>query len=117
MAERFIEPVTLHGRHATLEPLAPAHLDEIRAAASDGELWRLWYTSVPAPERAPAWLAATLEMREKQGALPFVVITLYAGLVRLHDGPATVSESGGSRKCETQELMRSSTAPRTPSSS
>jgi N-acetyltransferase len=73
MAERFIAPVTLQGRHATLEPLAPGHLDEIRAAASDGELWRLWYTSVPAPERAPAWLAATLEMREKQGALPFVV--------------------------------------------
>jgi RimJ/RimL family protein N-acetyltransferase len=73
MAERFIAPVTLRGRHATLEPLAPVHLDEIRAAASDGELWRLWYTSVPAPERAPAWLAATLEMREKQGALPFVV--------------------------------------------
>jgi N-acetyltransferase len=73
MAERFIAPVTLQGRHATLEPLAPAHLDEIRAAASDGELWRLWYTSVPAPERTPAWLAATLELREKQGALPFVV--------------------------------------------
>jgi N-acetyltransferase len=73
MAERFIAPVTLQGRHATLEPLAPGHLDEIRAAASDGELWRLWYTSVPAPERTSAWLAATLEMREKQGALPFVV--------------------------------------------
>lgn len=72
MAERFIEPVTLRGRHATLEPLAAAHLDAIRAAAADGELWRLWYTSVPAPERAPAWLDAALDMRA-QGAMPFAV--------------------------------------------
>jgi len=73
MPERFIEPVTLRGRHATLEPLASAHLDAIRAAAGDGELWRLWYTSVPAPERTAGWLAAALEMREKQGAMPFAV--------------------------------------------
>lgn len=73
MAERFIEPVTLQGRHATLEPLALAHLDGIRAAAADGELWRLWYTSVPAPERTADWLAAALEMRDRQGAMPFTV--------------------------------------------
>jgi RimJ/RimL family protein N-acetyltransferase len=73
MAERFIAPVTLQGRHVTVEPLGAAHLDAVRAAASDGELWRLWYTSVPAPERTSAWLAAALDMREKQGAMPFVV--------------------------------------------
>jgi RimJ/RimL family protein N-acetyltransferase len=73
MAERFIAPVTLHGRHVTVEPLGAAHLDAVRAAANDGELWRLWYTSVPAPERTSAWLAAALDMREKQGAMPFVV--------------------------------------------
>jgi N-acetyltransferase len=73
MAERFIAPVTLQGRHVTVEPLGAAHLDAVRAAANDGELWRLWYTSVPAPKRTSAWLAAALEMREKQGAMPFVV--------------------------------------------
>ena len=73
MAERFIAPVTLQGRHVTVEPLGAAHLDAVRAAANDGELWRLWYTSVPAPERTSAWLAAALDMREKQGAMPFVV--------------------------------------------
>jgi N-acetyltransferase len=73
MAERFIAPVTLQGRHVTVEPLGAAHLDSVRAAANDGELWRLWYTSVPAPERTSAWLAAALDMREKQGAMPFVV--------------------------------------------
>jgi N-acetyltransferase len=73
MAQRFIEPVTLQGEHATLEPLAAEHLDGIRAAAADGELWRLWYTSVPSPEKADAWLDVALEMRNLQGAMPFVV--------------------------------------------
>jgi len=73
MSERFIAPVTLQGRHASLEPLATAHLEAIRAAAGDGELWRLWYTSVPALERVADWLAAALDMREKQGAMPFAV--------------------------------------------
>ena len=70
---RFIEPVTLRGRHATVEPLASAHEDDVRRAAADGELWRLWYTSVPSPEKTPAWLATALSMREDLGAMPFVV--------------------------------------------
>jgi RimJ/RimL family protein N-acetyltransferase len=73
MEKRFIEPITLRGRYATLEPLARSHEAGIRAAAADGELWRLWYTSVPAPDKTSAWLASTLDMREKQGAMPFVV--------------------------------------------
>ena len=53
---RFVEPVTLDGRHATLEPLAREHEAACAAAAADGELWRLWYTSVPAPDRTvPGW--------------------------------------------------------------
>jgi RimJ/RimL family protein N-acetyltransferase len=73
MTDRFVEPVTLRGAHATLEPLAVAHLDAIRAAAADGELWRLWYTSVPAPDATPRWLESALDMRERLGAMPFVV--------------------------------------------
>ncbi|HEX6136994.1 MAG TPA: GNAT family protein [Casimicrobiaceae bacterium] len=73
MGERFIEPVTLRGAHASLEPLAAGHLDAIRAAAADGALWELWYTSVPAPDATPQWLDATLAMREQQGAMPFAV--------------------------------------------
>jgi N-acetyltransferase len=69
----FIEPVVLKGRHATLEPLLREHEAEVKAAAADGELWRLWYTSVPAPERTSAWLDAALDMRERLGAMPFAV--------------------------------------------
>jgi RimJ/RimL family protein N-acetyltransferase len=70
---RFIEPVTLRGGHATLEPLAVEHIEAVRAAAADGALWRLWYTSVPSPEGTAAWLDRALDMRERQGAMPFIV--------------------------------------------
>jgi len=73
MAARFIEPVTLAGRYATLEPLARGHEAAVRAAAADGELWRLWYTSVPAPDKVPEWLDIALAMRESLGAMPFVI--------------------------------------------
>jgi N-acetyltransferase len=69
----FIEPVTLTGALATLEPLAVEHADALAAAAADGELWRLWYTSVAPPSRMPEYVAAALAMRSRLGAMPFVV--------------------------------------------
>jgi len=70
---RFVEPVTLAGRHATVLPLAREHMAAVQAAAADGELWRLWYTGVPAPDQAAAWIDTALAMRENQGAMPFVI--------------------------------------------
>ena len=78
---RLIEPVTLSGQHAWLEPLGPEHVDDVRAAAADGELWKLWYTSVPAPDRTAAWIDAALEMRDRQGALAFVVRETATGVI------------------------------------
>jgi RimJ/RimL family protein N-acetyltransferase len=70
---RFIEPVTLHGRFATLEPLAPGHAPALAQAAADGELWRLWYTSIAPPDRMHEYVAAALDMRDRQDAMPFIV--------------------------------------------
>ena len=70
---RFIEPVTLVGRHATLEPLDASHVAPLAEAASDGELWRLWYTGVASPERMAGYVAAALDMRERYDAMPFAV--------------------------------------------
>jgi RimJ/RimL family protein N-acetyltransferase len=70
---RFVEPVRLSGRHASLEPLAREHEAGVRAAAADGELWRLWYTGVPAPDKVAGWIDAALAMRENQGAMPFAI--------------------------------------------
>jgi RimJ/RimL family protein N-acetyltransferase len=76
----FIEAITLRGRHAALEPLAEQHHDELVAAAADGELWKLWYTSVPAPDAMHAWLATALDMRA-QDALPFIIRDMRDGSV------------------------------------
>jgi RimJ/RimL family protein N-acetyltransferase len=70
---RFIEPVTLRGRVATLEPLAQDHTTALAQAAADGELWRLWYTHIAPPDRMHEYVAAALDMRERLDALPFVV--------------------------------------------
>ena len=70
---RFIEPVTLRGQVATLEPLAVEHTSALAAAAADGELWRLWYTSIAPPDQMAAYVAIALDMRERLDAMPFVV--------------------------------------------
>jgi len=70
---RWIEPVVLTGTHAALEPLEPAHAPGLSAAVEDGELWKLWYTSIPAPHETEAYIAKALAMRDRDGALPFAV--------------------------------------------
>ncbi len=70
---RFIEPITLRGRIATLEPLDVEHTAALAAAAGDGELWQLWYTSIAPPDKMADYVAIALDMRERQDAMPFVV--------------------------------------------
>ncbi|RXZ39022.1 N-acetyltransferase [Oxalobacteraceae bacterium CAVE-383] len=68
-----LKPVTLRGAHVTLEPLAPGHLDDLREAVADGELWKLWYTSVPSPDRMESEIARRLALQEKGSMQPFAV--------------------------------------------
>lgn len=70
---RWIEPVELVSDLVTLQPLQQAHADELATASSDGELWRLWYTSVPQPDQVSDYIAAALTSREQHGAMPFAV--------------------------------------------
>ncbi len=70
----FLAPVTLKGRHATLVPLAIKHLAGLQDAASDGELWKLWYTAVPAPEGMAAEIERRLSLLAKDSMLPFTVL-------------------------------------------
>jgi N-acetyltransferase len=70
---RFIEPVTLTGAHASVEPLGTEHEQALERAAADGELWRLWYTSIAPPGKMGQYIATALDMRERLGAMPFVV--------------------------------------------
>ena len=57
----FVEPVTLESRNVSLLPLSLEHEDGIRAAASDGQLWKLRVTSVPEPKEALAYITTALQ--------------------------------------------------------
>lgn len=63
----------LAGRHVRLEPLQSEHADPLLRAAADGELWKLWFTSVPGPDTVQAYVAKALADRDAGTAMPFVV--------------------------------------------
>lgn len=82
-------PVTLEGNGIRLEPMTADHADGLAAAAADGTLWELWYTSVPRPEEVPAYVADALAGHAAGTMLPWVVRELADGAVvgttRYHD--------------------------------
>jgi len=67
------EPVTLRGQHVRVEALAPHHEPGLIEAVCDGELWRLWYTAVPAPEGMAREIARRLDLHAKGSMTPFTV--------------------------------------------
>ena len=69
----ILAPVTLGGQHARLEPLSPGHCAGLQDAVRDGELWKLWYTSVPSPEGMAAEIERRLSLHAKGSMLPFTV--------------------------------------------
>ena len=70
----WISPVVMTGGHASLEPLERSHLEGLCDAVRDGELWKLWYTSVPAPEAMAAEIERRLALQAAGSMLPFAVL-------------------------------------------
>jgi N-acetyltransferase len=71
--KRWIEPVVLLGKHATLEPMQPRHVEGLKAAARDGQLWKLWYTSIPNPEQTEQYVEHALMRRDQYAEMPYVI--------------------------------------------
>lgn len=69
----WVKPVTLAGQHVRLEPLALEHVETLGVAATDGDLWKLWYTAVPSPDKAQTYVETALAQRELGKAMAFVV--------------------------------------------
>jgi RimJ/RimL family protein N-acetyltransferase len=70
----FADSVSLHGQKVSLVPLAYSHEENLADALRDGELWGLWYTSIPTPERLRAEIDRRLELQSKGSMIPFAVI-------------------------------------------
>jgi RimJ/RimL family protein N-acetyltransferase len=87
-------PVTLDGHGVRLEPLEPRHADALAAAASDGALWDLWFTSVPRAEETADYIAKALTGLREGHMLPWAVRDLASdtivGSTRYHDVVADV---------------------------
>ena len=67
------DPITLRGQHAHLEPLAHQHHDGLVEAVKDGELHKLWYTSVPTAEGMTKEIDRRLGLQASGSMLPFTV--------------------------------------------
>jgi len=82
-------PVTLERNGITLEPLTPSHARELAKAASDGDLWELWFTSVPEgnEEAAARYVDHALTGQQAGHMLPWVVRyeDSLVGTTRYHD--------------------------------
>jgi RimJ/RimL family protein N-acetyltransferase len=69
----WLEPVSLRGEYARLDPLSHAHHDAFVEAVNDGELWRLWYTFVPKPADMIKEIDRRLGLQSAGSMLPFTV--------------------------------------------
>ncbi|MEX0349147.1 MAG: GNAT family N-acetyltransferase [Paracoccaceae bacterium] len=70
----WASPVSLTGSHASVVPLSQDHAAELTEAAADGELHRLWYTSVPAPDAVPTEINRRLSLLEAGSMVPFAIL-------------------------------------------
>jgi RimJ/RimL family protein N-acetyltransferase len=77
----YVEPVTLAARGLRLVPLDLGHESGLRAAAADGELWKLRITSVPEPEQTQKYIEDALAMREAGHRFAFAVTDAATGQV------------------------------------
>ena len=77
----FVQPLVMRHNGVRLEPLALSHEDGLRAAAADGELWKLRITSVPEPHETRAYIETALKMRADGNRFAFAVVDDATGTV------------------------------------
>ncbi|HIE99403.1 MAG TPA: N-acetyltransferase [Planctomycetes bacterium] len=75
----WLDPITLSNSRASLELLDQRHHDDLVEAASDGQLWTLWYTSIPEPDGVAAEIQRRLDLFAQQSMLPYAIIQQSSG--------------------------------------
>jgi len=76
----WLEPVTLRGAYARLDPLSHDHRDGLIEAVSDGDLSKLWYTSAPTPDGMTKEIDRRLGLQAAGSMLPFTVFDADGGI-------------------------------------
>lgn len=67
----FSDPLLLESDVVRLEPLSQRHAAGLAEASADGDVWRKWSTSVPAPEQVPAEIDRRLGLQAAGAMLPW----------------------------------------------
>jgi RimJ/RimL family protein N-acetyltransferase len=84
-----VSPATLEGHGVRLEPLSKEHEKGLAEAARDGNLWELFFTSVPEPEKTAKYVEDALQGQSRGEMLPWAVRDLKSGDIvgstRYHD--------------------------------
>ncbi|MEP7140661.1 MAG: GNAT family N-acetyltransferase [Caldimonas sp.] len=78
---RKVEPVSLANDDVRLEPLGLQHVDGLKRAAADGELWTIRVTSVPDPDDTRGYVERALQGFSEGHRLAFAVIDAKSGEV------------------------------------
>lgn len=75
----WLTDVELESTTIKLIPLTKSHAAPLLEAASDGELWNLWFTSVPSTEKVEDYISNALDQKARGQSLPFVVVEKSTG--------------------------------------
>jgi len=76
-----VRPVTLASEHVRLEPLGLEHVEGLKRAAADGELWTIRVTSVPDPDDTRGYVERALQAFAEGHRLAFAVLDARSGEV------------------------------------
>ncbi len=68
----FSNTPTLKNQYVQLNTLSSDHGDDLATAV--GELWKAWYTNIPAPEDMAAEITRRLALQQQQLMAPWVII-------------------------------------------
>jgi RimJ/RimL family protein N-acetyltransferase len=80
-AAEFSRAVPLRGERVSLEPLSSEHVEDLRAVVAEQDLWRTWYTRIPAPEDVEEEVERRLDLQAEGAMAPWALRRLDTGVV------------------------------------
>lgn len=79
--KNFPSDLSITGQYVALEPLEICHIDDLKEAVSDGELWHLKVTPIPDLKGMEEYVEQALKQRGYKRQFPFIVRRLIDGKV------------------------------------
>jgi RimJ/RimL family protein N-acetyltransferase len=72
--EKWPEALSIEGKYISVIPLSLDHQFDLEEATADGDLHRLWYTSIPKPGGISNEIERRLQLQQSGSMLPFSII-------------------------------------------